>query len=157
MPITIRAAEASDLPAILALLAQHAMDDGAVLPPERAAAIFERIASYPDYHLYIARHRGHTVGSYALLIMDNLGHRGAPSAIIESVVVEPACQGQGIGRRMMDHALGIARARGCYKAVLSSNLKRDRAHRFYESLGFERHGHSYRLHLDASDQGENMS
>ena len=37
------------------------------------------------------------------------------------------------------------RAKGCYKLVLSSNAKRERAHAFYESLGFERHGYSFRI------------
>ena len=36
-----------------------------------------------------------------------------------------------------------ARAWGCYKLALSSNRRRERAHAFYESLGFERHGVSF--------------
>jgi len=35
------------------------------------------------------------------------------------------------------------RSAGCYKLALSSNLKRAGAHRFYDSLGFERHGFSF--------------
>ena len=34
-------------------------------------------------------------------------------------------------------------AAGCYKMALSSNLKREAAHRFYDSLGFGRHGYSF--------------
>ena len=44
---------------------------------------------------------------------------------------------------MMREALKICNEKGCYKAVVSSNLKRKRAHAFYESLGFKRHGYSY--------------
>jgi hypothetical protein len=29
--------------------------------------------------------------------------------------------------------------------ALSSNLKRQKAHDFYDSLGFERHGYSFRV------------
>ncbi len=85
--------------------------------------------------------------TFALLVMDNLGHLGAPSAIIEDVAVDPRWQGHGIGKKMMEHALELYREKGCYKAVLSSNLKRERAQAFYESLGFERHGYSYRVLL----------
>jgi GNAT superfamily N-acetyltransferase len=46
---------------------------------------------------------------------------------------------------MMDEAAAIARGKGCYKLILSSNLKREAAHAFYESLGFERHGYSFRI------------
>ena len=46
---------------------------------------------------------------------------------------------------MMGQALEICGQKGCYKAVLSSNLKRSRAHSFYQSLGFELHGYSFRI------------
>jgi GNAT superfamily N-acetyltransferase len=58
------------------------------------------------------------------------------SAIIEDVVVDPIFQGRGIGKMMMKYALDLASQEGCFKAVLSSNLKRHRSHAFYESLGF---------------------
>jgi len=40
------------------------------------------------------------------------------------------CHSQGIGKTMVKEALKISAAAGCYKATLSSNLKRDRAHAF---------------------------
>jgi GNAT superfamily N-acetyltransferase len=105
--------------------------------------VFERFQDYPDYSLYVAEQAGVIVGSFALLVMHNLGHLGAPSAIVEDVVVAPAVQGQGIGKAMMQFALDLCRGKGCYKLVLSSNAKREHAHAFYESLGFVRHGFSF--------------
>ena len=145
---TIRPASKADLPAVLALYAQPGMDDGRILPLPEAEAIFARFARYPDYTLYVAELGGPIVGTFALLVMDNLGHLGTPSAVIEDVVVAPEHQGAGIGRAMMEGALDLARSKGCYKAVLSSNLKRERAHAFYDGLGFERHGYSFRLGLE---------
>jgi len=46
-----------------------------------------------------------------------------------AVVVKANCHSQGIGKTMVK-ALKISAAAGCYKATLSSNLKRDRAHAF---------------------------
>jgi GNAT superfamily N-acetyltransferase len=43
----------------------------------------------------------------------------------------------------MEHARQQCRAAGCYKMALSSNLNRESAHRFYDALGFERHGYSF--------------
>jgi GNAT superfamily N-acetyltransferase len=57
--------------------------------------------------------------------------------------VLPSRQGQSIGRAMMEHAREACRQAGCYKLALSSNLRREDAHRFYDSLGFERHGFSF--------------
>jgi ribosomal protein S18 acetylase RimI-like enzyme len=144
----VRPAERADLPAVLALYAQPELDDGRVLSRADAEAVFARFAAYPDYTLHVAEENGEIVGTFALLVMDNIGHLGTPSAVVEDVAVAPACQGRGIGRRMMAHALDLARAKGCYKLALSSNLKREAAHGFYESLGFEKHGFSFRVLFD---------
>jgi GNAT superfamily N-acetyltransferase len=45
----------------------------------------------------------------------------------------------------MAFAIERAREKRCYKLVLSSNAKRERAHAFYEQLGFERHGFGFRI------------
>jgi GNAT superfamily N-acetyltransferase len=79
--------------------------------------------------------------------MDNIGHQGTPSAIVEDVVVSTAHQSQTIGSEMMLHAMDLARQAGCYKLALSSNQKRHRAHAFYESLGFQKHGYSFQIQL----------
>lgn len=145
--ITLRVATKSDLPKILRLYAQPDLDDGRVLALGQAEAIFERMATYPDYRVYVALEDNTVVGTFAMLIMDNLGHLGAPSVVIEDVAVDPQQQGHGIGRQMMQYAMLLAREKGCYKVALSSNLKRTRAHQFYESLDFERHGYSYKISL----------
>jgi GNAT superfamily N-acetyltransferase len=135
----------TDLPEVLRLYAQPALDNGKVVSLLEAERLFERIAHYPDYKIYVAVCKGNVVGTFALLIMDNLGHMGAPSAVIEDVAVDPRWQGRGVGKMMMKHALQICGEKGCYKVALSSNLKREPAHAFYESLGFERHGYSFRI------------
>jgi GNAT superfamily N-acetyltransferase len=144
----IRPAEAEDLSGVLALYAQPEIDDGLVLPLDEAERLLQKFARYPDYTLYVAEHDARIVGSLALLIMDNIGHLGAPSAIVEDVVVDPRLHGTGIGRQMMQFAMQKARDKGCYKMMLSSNARRERAHAFYDSLGFERHGFSFRVELD---------
>jgi GNAT superfamily N-acetyltransferase len=146
--LIIRPAEAEDLSGVLALYAQPEIDDGLVLPLDEAERLLQKFARYPDYTLYVAEHDARIVGSLALLIMDNIGHLGAPSAIVEDVVVDPRLHGTGIGRQMMQFAMQKARDKGCYKMMLSSNARRERAHAFYDSLGFERHGFSFRVELD---------
>jgi GNAT superfamily N-acetyltransferase len=141
--VEIQEATDEDLPAILSLYAQPDVDDGKVLSTDRAQGIFARIRSYPEYRIYVAKAKDKIIGTFALLVMDNLAHMGAPSAIVEDVVVDPDWQGKGVGKQMMQSAIRRCRETGCYKLALSSNLKREVAHRFYESLGFRRHGYSY--------------
>ena len=147
-PVMVRKAGAADIAAVLALYAQPDLDDGKILNAEEGVALFARFSRYPDYTLYVAEQDREIVGSFALLVMDNLGHLGSPSAIVEDVVVAPDRQSQGIGAAMMRFALERAREKRCYKLMLSSNAKRGRAHAFYESLGYERHGYSFRVDLE---------
>jgi GNAT superfamily N-acetyltransferase len=146
--VTVRKASAADIAAVLDLYAQPDLDDGNILGVEQGIALFERFSRYPDYTLYVAEKDKQIVGTFALLVMDNLGHLGSPSAIVEDVVVAPDRQSQGIGAAMMRFALERAREKRCYKLMLSSNAKRARAHAFYESLGYERHGYSFRVDLE---------
>jgi GNAT superfamily N-acetyltransferase len=147
LDLTMREATQADLAAVLSLYAQPGLDDGQALALEDARAIFSRFARYPDYRLFVASMQRKVVGTYALLIMDNLAHRGARSAVVEDVAVAQASHGQGIGRAMMRHAMQCARLARCYKLTLSSNFKRTSAHAFYESLGFTRHGYSFLIEL----------
>jgi GNAT superfamily N-acetyltransferase len=144
--IRFRQATKADLPGILALYANSL--DGEALPVDEAEPLFERLENTPGYRLYVAEVDGELAGSFALLIMTNLGHCGTPSGIVEDVVVAPGRQRSGVGRAMMEHAMQLCRDCGCYKLALSSNLRRTDAHAFYESLGFEKHGFSFRVDLD---------
>jgi GNAT superfamily N-acetyltransferase len=143
--LSIDVATDADLPAVLALYAQPEMDDGEVLGLDQARAMLSRMRRVPDYELYVARDAAEIVGTFALLILPNLGHAGAPSGVIEDIVVASDRQGQGIGRAMIEYAMRCCAGHGCYKLMLSSNLRRIDAHAFYERLGFERHGYSYRI------------
>lgn len=143
----IRRATESDLSAILRLYGQSGMNDARVLTVEAAGPIFRRMAMYPDYALFVCTTGGSVVGTLALLIMDNLAHLGAPSAVIEDVCVDEGNRRRGIGRAMMRFAMDTATARGCYKLTLSSNIARTGAHAFYAALGFEQHGVSFRVSL----------
>jgi GNAT superfamily N-acetyltransferase len=144
-PALIRKASTGDLTAILALYAE--VGDTDRLDLGEAERILDRMARYPDYAVYVAERENEIVGTFALLIMDNLAHCGAPSGVVEDVVVHPHWQGQGVGKAMMQFAMERCAEAGCYKLVLSGNIMREPAHRFYESLGFQVHGYSFRVDI----------
>lgn len=148
--IDIRPAIPGDLPAILALYSELESPDFRPDLGEALAALNE-MRRYPNYVVYVLASETEIVGTFALLIMVNIAHRGAPSGIVEDVVIHPKWQGLGLGKVMMRWAMDACRRAGCYKLVLSSNQKREAAHRFYESLGFERHGFSFSVALSSDD------
>src|SRR5947207_302657 len=139
----IRDATESDLPAVLRILAESGIDGGESFTLEESRDHFARIRQQPGFRLLVAVVDGEIAGTYVLQTIAKLGKRGTPAAVVEDVAVLPARHGQGIGRAMMQHAREAARLAGCYKLALSSNLRREDAHRFYDSLGFERHGFSF--------------
>ena len=143
MQVIIREDGESDWPSILPLYGQLGMDEGSILTLEQARTRFRRLERHPDYKLCAAAMEGGIQGVMALLIMDNLGHRGAPSALVEDVVVRRDRRGRGIGREMLRFAVNRARDKGCCKLALSCNKERKEAHRFYEYLGFKQHGYSF--------------
>lgn len=152
--VTVRLATITDLPAIQSLYAETGLDDGIPLPLAAAEDMFRRFESYPFYKLWVADAGAAIVGTYALLVMDNIAHEAKPLAVIEQVAVGTRVQGAGVGTRMMHHAREVAAAKGCYKLMLSSNVKRTKAHDFYDKLGFTRHGYSFLVEFDRADADE---
>ncbi len=146
MDLIIRQATLDDVKNILHIYAE-ALDNGKVISVEKAQEIFLKQQQYPDYQVFVAIHEQQIVGTFALLIMENMAHNGTPSAVVEDVGVLPILQGKGIGKLMMKFALKYAKEKGCYKMSLSSNLRREKAHQFYESLGFKKHGFSFLMDL----------
>lgn len=145
--MVIREAKTEDLPNIIQLYKQPDMDNGMTLSLEQAEVIFNKMSTYPNYKIFVAEVGIEIIGTFALAIMDNLAHMGATSGLIEDVIVKTNWQGKGIGKQMMNYAIERCRNYGCYKVVLSSNLKREKAHLFYEALGFSKHGYSFLLEL----------
>lgn len=140
---TFREASSTDLEALLGLYALLEFEPAQSLSLEVAGVRFERYREYPNYWIYVAEVGEAIVGTFALIIVDSVAHSGKPFAVVEDVVVSQDWQGRGIGKLMMEFAMLRCKEFGCYKLALSSHLKRQKAHSFYESLGFEKHGFSF--------------
>jgi putative acetyltransferase len=56
---------------------------------------------------------------------------------IGKMAVTPACQGKGIGRKLLQAAIEIARAAGARRLYLETNHKLTPAMRVYEAAGFK--------------------
>lgn len=141
----IREASENDLGEVLELLRQ--IDGEEALGIEKAGEIWEAILKYPYYKLMVAEEEGKIIGTFSLIIIDNLGHHGSRLAVVESVIVHSDYRSRGIGKKMMEEAMKRAKEEKCYKLMLSSNKKRIRAHKFYEELGFHQHGISFAIEV----------
>src|SRR4051812_18635224 len=121
MDVSIQEAKEQDLPALIDLYKQLDASDSEQLSIEATTQMFRKISMYPDYKLYIAVKDGQIVGTFTLLIMDSLAHRGKPSGIVEDIVVDEIWRGKGVGKLMMQFAMNYCKKVGCSKLALSSN------------------------------------
>jgi GNAT superfamily N-acetyltransferase len=96
-----------------------------------------QIIKDPRQHIFVAVERKKIVGTCTLYILPRVYYSGRPFAIMDSIVVGPDAQGKGVGTHLIKEAVKTAKKAGCSQVNLTSNTQRTRAHRFYESLGFE--------------------
>jgi GNAT superfamily N-acetyltransferase len=151
MDATFRDAALADLPAIVALLAEDTLGEkreDASLPLDlRYEAAFAAIAADPHQRLILAELDGRVVGCLQLTFIPGIAFRGAWRGLIEAVRVAGGLRGQGIGEALVAHAVEACRAFGCKMVQLTSHKSRDRAHAFYERLGWTRSHEGFKLTL----------
>jgi len=137
--ITIRRARREDVAAIVGMLADDQIgstrDSADDLTPYLKA--FEEIDADPAQLLIVADDAGEAVGTLQLSIIPGLARKGALRGQIEAVRVRASHRGSGLGGELMAWAIDESRRRGCALVQLTSDVKREDAHRFYERLGFE--------------------
>lgn len=138
--IAFRRARATDLPDIIALLADDPLgrereDPGPPLNPAYETA-FAAIESDLNQLLAVVTEADRVVGTLQLTFIPGLARKGALRGQIEAVRIAADRRGAGLGRRAFDWAISECRARGCCLVQLTTDRTRPEAHRFYEQLGF---------------------
>ncbi|HTV23582.1 MAG TPA: GNAT family N-acetyltransferase [Polyangiaceae bacterium] len=151
--MAIRSAQREDLPAILRLYADGtltpAQQHDYLSPSDAYAAAFDAIAADPNNHVYVAECDGRVLGTFQLTFIRQLSYGGGLVAQVESVFVDAEQRSAGVGASMMQFARSEAERRGAFRIQLTSNVKRERAHRFYERLGYQATHKGMKLYLGA--------
>jgi putative acetyltransferase len=108
---------------IVRFFAKEPKDEEVLADPQRV--ILDR-----GGRIFLAVRNGQTVGCCALLAM-------APGEFeIGKMTVAESLRRSGIGRRLLETAIGEARALGARRLYLETNRKLDGAIKLYESVGF---------------------
>lgn len=92
----------------------------------------------------------HEAGRASLFILKN-DLRNRKFGYLEDVFVDEKFRGQGLGKRLVNEIIRVAKINGCYKIVATSRYNRRRVHKLYESLGFKKFGYEYKNYLDNAD------
>ncbi|PIR88051.1 MAG: GNAT family N-acetyltransferase [Candidatus Harrisonbacteria bacterium CG10_big_fil_rev_8_21_14_0_10_45_28] len=89
----------------------------------------------PGFNLVIAKESNQIVGMGSLVAITFLSSKHAN---IEDVVVDQRYRGQGLGRRIMERLIELAKEQGIEEIHLTSKPAREAANALYQKLGFTR-------------------
>ncbi len=138
--LVFRDAKREDVPVIVAMLvadalgrAREQLSDPLPRPYYDAWA---RIDEDPNNRLIVAVEGDTVVGVLQVTFIPGLTYQGGTRALIEAVRVRADRRSAGIGRRLIEHVIDLARAGNCVMVQLTTDKTRADAQRFYESLGF---------------------
>lgn len=140
-----------DLPAMVRLLT----DDPLGSQRESATDIirspylkaFQAIHRDTCHQLIVGCMNNVVIALLQLSFIPHLTYQGGWRAQIEGVRVAPDRQGSGIGKRLIEHAIHLARERQCHLIQLTTDHRRPDALRFYQQLGFKNSHHGMKLHF----------
>jgi GNAT superfamily N-acetyltransferase len=141
LPITVRQATIDDAERLSELSTQL----GYPASRKDVERRLKLIARSPENVVYVAALADRRVVGWLHAYVRRLVESD-PTADIGGLVVDEGCRRSGAGRLLMQHAEQWARERGCKAVTLRSNVLREAAHGFYQSLGYTivKTQHAYR-------------
>lgn len=138
--VHFRAADKTDLPSLIEMLASDPLGASRETiqssPHPAYVSAFNAIQSDPNNEIIVAVSNGMVAGMLQITFVQYLTHSGSSRATIEGVRIHQQFRGEGIGEKMLRHAIDQARAKGCGIVQLTTDKSRPDAIRFYQKLGF---------------------
>jgi GNAT superfamily N-acetyltransferase len=130
--IRVRRAISSDISQLAQLAGQLGYPSSEDQIRERLAGI----EAAPEHALFVAESaNGKLAGFLNVFVMRTIDSDARTE--IAALVVDDAHRSLGVGKVLIEQAEAWARENGCGTIGLRSNVIRERAHRFYERLGYE--------------------
>jgi ribosomal protein S18 acetylase RimI-like enzyme len=147
--MNIRRATTADLPALCDLLSLLFAQEADFTPDrDKQSRALRLILENPAIgQLYCAADGDDVIAMVSILFTISTAEGGL-AAWMEDMIVHPNSRGQGIGERLIHEAIAGARAAGCTRITLLTDVTNSTAMRFYERAGFVRSQMvPFRLHL----------
>lgn len=140
MEIQIREVDLHDFDQVFGLLKQLWPDKE--LNYAGMKKMFDHNAGAPGHFYIVAVTGPQIIGFCSLTIKHNLWQQ-ALLGYLDEMVVEESYRGQGIGKKLVNRISEIALQQGCKCLELESSFPREKAHAFYEQLGFKKRAYHF--------------
>lgn len=146
--LEIKIASSVDVPAILELLYELGR------PKPTNDCEFEKfrklITTYTvdfDKQILVAEYEDNKIiGLVSIVFLSRLNHFNLEMYIPELIVAEKY-RTKGIGKKLIDSCIEIAKNKKCYRIRLESGNQRKNSHQFYKHLGFAQSAFSFTMNL----------
>jgi len=152
----IRTAVQHDLEAIVRLLVDDELGisrEQFELPlPQAYIDAFAAIEQQSGNSIIVAVENQELIGCLQLTLIPGLARLGMTRAQIEGVRVAREHRSKGIGEQLFRHAIEVAKVAGCGLVQLTTDKKRNDAHRFYDRLGFVSSHEGMKLVLEPTEK-----
>ena len=89
---------------------------------------------------------GKEIGRIFLYILKN-DLRKESFGYMEDIFVDENYRKKGIGSKLIEEVIKLAKEKKCYKIVATSRYKSENVHRLYKKLGFEDFGKEFKMYL----------
>jgi len=133
----IHPATQNDIPQLCALLAILFTQEADFKPDKKKQlAALRKIIAHPAIgHILVLREDNRILGMINLLFTVSTAC-GGKVALLEDMVILPSRRGNGLGSKLLQAAIALARHEGCLRITLLTDLANDSAMRFYQRHGF---------------------
>lgn len=140
MDYNIRKASKEDFESVFPLFRQLWPDKP--INKDELKKVFCRGASSLTDELFCCEADSSIIGFCAYAIVNNLWQEGCISYVY-AMVVDEKHRGMGIGTALINEAIKKSKESGMKRIELDSGFPREKAHKFYEKLGFEKRAYLF--------------
>jgi N-acetylglutamate synthase-like GNAT family acetyltransferase len=137
MELLIRESTDNDIPSILSLL--YELERPKPLDDNDVKVFKNKIHNYfsdSQKIILVAEKDRNIVGVVSIIYLQRL-NRAKLEMYIPELIVTEKLRYSGIGKKLIQYCIDLAKKKECYRIRLESGNQRNESHKFYKSIGFE--------------------
>jgi len=145
--LLIRVSTHDDISSILNLL--YDLDRPRPLDDDEVKIFKNKISDYfldSQKNIVVAQQDKKIVGVVSIIYLQRL-NRVKTEMYIPELIVTKKLRYLGIGKKLMQYCMELAKKKNCYRIRLESGNSRKESHKFYKSIGFEQSAQFFSKHI----------